>query len=414
MRPSIESARIASPSYSTTWCGGARRRLLRDQAEDQVLRADAAPGLPGERHAQRVRALLRQRLRGQHVLDLARADAERERAERAVRRGVRVAADDRHAGLRDAQLGPDDVHDALAPVAHPVVRDAELLHVARERVELLARDVVLDRAREVPRRHVVVGRRDRAIGPPHRAAGEPQPLERLRARDLVDEVQVDVEQVAPERVVVPDLLVCGACHGGSLARRCCSTGRLRTSPEPPARSAPRSRASSASTGARVVAGDIDRDAAEALCERLRDEGHDARAVRHDVTSRSETAGGRRGRVRAHGRVDIACANAGIGCNVPVLELDDATWERVLAVNTTGVLLTLQAFGAPHGRAALGRARRHGLDLVAARRALDGRLLRVEVRRDGPRRVAREGGRAPRRARQLRQPRPGRGRPGRAR
>ena len=29
----------------------------------------------------------------------------------------------------------------------------------------------------------------------------------------------------------------------------------------------------------------------------------------------------------------------------MLELDDATWERVLAVNTTGVLLTLQAFGA---------------------------------------------------------------------
>ena len=48
---------------------------------------------------------------------------------------------------------------------------------------------------------------------------------------------------------------------------------------------------------------------------------------------------------AHGRVDIACANAGIGCNVPLLELDSATWERVLAVNTTGVLTTLQVFGA---------------------------------------------------------------------
>jgi len=98
-------------------------------------------------------------------------------------------------------------------------------------------------------------------------------------------------------------------------------------------------------GARTVAGDIDRDAAEAVCERLRDEGHDARAVRHDVTSRSETAEVADAVVRAHGRVDIACANAGIGCNVPVLELDDATWERVLAVNATGVLLTLQAFGA---------------------------------------------------------------------
>jgi NAD(P)-dependent dehydrogenase (short-subunit alcohol dehydrogenase family) len=99
-------------------------------------------------------------------------------------------------------------------------------------------------------------------------------------------------------------------------------------------------------GARVVAGDIDRDAAEELCEGLRSQGHDARAIRHDVTSRSETFAAAEAVVSAHGRVDIACANAGIGCNVPVLELDDATWERVLAVNATGVLLTLQAFGAP--------------------------------------------------------------------
>lgn len=98
-------------------------------------------------------------------------------------------------------------------------------------------------------------------------------------------------------------------------------------------------------GARVVAGDIDRDAAEERCEALRSQGHDAHAVRHDVTSRSETVAAAEAVLSAHGRVDIACANAGIGCNVPVLDLDDATWEQVLAVNTTGVLLTLQAFGA---------------------------------------------------------------------
>ena len=97
-------------------------------------------------------------------------------------------------------------------------------------------------------------------------------------------------------------------------------------------------------GARVVAGDVDPASAESLCAELRAEGHDARAVRHDVTSRAETEAALLAVLDAHGRVDIACANAGIGCNVPVLELDDATWERVLAVNTTGVLLTLQAFG----------------------------------------------------------------------
>jgi len=97
-------------------------------------------------------------------------------------------------------------------------------------------------------------------------------------------------------------------------------------------------------GARVVAGDLDPSSAESVCAELRDAGHDARAVRHDVTSRAQTEAALAAVLDAHGRVDIACANAGIGCNMPVLELDGATWARVLAVNTTGVLLTLQAFG----------------------------------------------------------------------
>jgi hypothetical protein len=47
------------------------------------------------------------------VLDLGRADAERQRAEGAVRRRVAVAADDRHPRLRQPLLGADDVHDPL-------------------------------------------------------------------------------------------------------------------------------------------------------------------------------------------------------------------------------------------------------------------------------------------------------------
>jgi NAD(P)-dependent dehydrogenase (short-subunit alcohol dehydrogenase family) len=113
----------------------------------------------------------------------------------------------------------------------------------------------------------------------------------------------------------------GGAIGGAIARKLCEQG------------------------ARVVAGDVDSRSAEELCAGLRDGGHDARAVRHDVTSRAETEAALAAVLQAHGHVDIACANAGVGCNVPVLELDDATWAHVLAVNTTGVLLTLQAFGA---------------------------------------------------------------------
>ena len=47
------------------------------------------------------------------MLDLAGSDPERQRPERAVGGGVRIPADDRHAGLGDPELGADHVHDAL-------------------------------------------------------------------------------------------------------------------------------------------------------------------------------------------------------------------------------------------------------------------------------------------------------------
>ena len=83
------------------------------------------PGLQRAVHLHLVgfRLALQQALRRQHVLHFAGADAERERAERAVRRGVAVAADDRHAGLREALLGSDDVDDALLVAVEAVSRE---------------------------------------------------------------------------------------------------------------------------------------------------------------------------------------------------------------------------------------------------------------------------------------------------
>ena len=57
-----------------------------------------------DRDPQRPGLALPERLRRQHVRDLGGADAEGERAERAVRRRVAVAADDQHAGLAQALL----------------------------------------------------------------------------------------------------------------------------------------------------------------------------------------------------------------------------------------------------------------------------------------------------------------------
>jgi hypothetical protein len=74
---------------------------------------------------------LDQRLRRQHMLDLGGADAEGQRAERAMGRGVAVAADDGGAGQREALLGADDVDDALALVELVEIFDAEFLGVLR-------------------------------------------------------------------------------------------------------------------------------------------------------------------------------------------------------------------------------------------------------------------------------------------
>ena len=101
MRPSISSARMAEPVYSRTVPVPPPMPMLRDQRENDVLRAERPVfSVPVTRDAESLRGALQQALRGQHVFHFAGADAERQRAERSVRRGVAVAADHGHAGLR--------------------------------------------------------------------------------------------------------------------------------------------------------------------------------------------------------------------------------------------------------------------------------------------------------------------------
>src|SRR5204863_8023130 len=64
-----------------------------DDGEDEVLCGYALGTLSMHKNVKRLRPRLHEALRGEDVFDFAGANAERQRAERAVRGGVAVAAD---------------------------------------------------------------------------------------------------------------------------------------------------------------------------------------------------------------------------------------------------------------------------------------------------------------------------------
>jgi hypothetical protein len=137
MRPSIDSARIASPAYSITEPVPPAvpiSPMIARMMSLAVTPSGSAP-LTGDAHV--LGFFLDQRLRGQHMLHLAGADAVGQRAESAMRRGVAVAAHNGHAGQREALFRPDDVDDALTNVDLVVIFDAELGSVLGQRLDLM-------------------------------------------------------------------------------------------------------------------------------------------------------------------------------------------------------------------------------------------------------------------------------------
>ena len=110
-------------------------------------------------------------------------------------RGVRVAADDGHAGLGDAEFGADDVDDALVARVDVVELDAEVGAVLAQRGNLRGGDLVEDvEAAFDGGGDVVIDGGDAAVRAADLAAGETQAFKGLRGGDLVEQLQVDVEQ----------------------------------------------------------------------------------------------------------------------------------------------------------------------------------------------------------------------------
>ena len=99
-------------------------------------------------------------------------------------------------------------------------------------------------------------------------------------------------------------------------------------------------------GAAVALADIDERTVTAAAGRLGDAGGTALAVRADVASAADVQALMTTAVERLGGLDVLVNNAGIASDGTVTEVDEAHWERVMAVNLTGSYLCSR-YAIPH-------------------------------------------------------------------
>jgi NAD(P)-dependent dehydrogenase (short-subunit alcohol dehydrogenase family) len=95
-------------------------------------------------------------------------------------------------------------------------------------------------------------------------------------------------------------------------------------------------------GAKVMLADVAQDGGRAEAGRLRGEGLQAEFVACDVASKADVEAAVSTTVARFGRLDVLVANAGIVHAAGFLDLEEADFDRVIAVNLKGVFLAGQA------------------------------------------------------------------------
>jgi len=93
-------------------------------------------------------------------------------------------------------------------------------------------------------------------------------------------------------------------------------------------------------GARVALADLNGEAAKSAARSI---GNNAIALRVDVSKKADIDGVVGETVAAFGALDILVNNAGVThINKPMLEIDEAEYDRIFAINVKGIFLACQA------------------------------------------------------------------------
>ena len=98
----------------------------------------------------------------------------------------------------------------------------------------------------------------------------------------------------------------------------------------------------AADGFKVVVADYAKDAAEKTAAEIRNVKGDATAVEVDVGSKESVAEMMKQALAKYGQVDILFNGAGVMTRIPVIDMPEEEWDRVLRINLKGTFLCSQA------------------------------------------------------------------------
>lgn len=95
-------------------------------------------------------------------------------------------------------------------------------------------------------------------------------------------------------------------------------------------------------GASIMVADIDPESARKTVDEIKSRGGNAQAIEADASSAEDADKVTRATVDAFGSIDIMVNNAGIYPIIPLMELTEEIWDKVLSINLTGTFLYSQA------------------------------------------------------------------------